>query len=77
MATNRKLLAAPLRVLVAICEVSVVGIGRLLSVIEEELDEHGRLSVILAARFYTVSGVMEQAGEHRAIWRALMLDADY
>ena len=53
MATNRDLSAAPLRVLVAICEASVVRIGRLLSVIEEDINEHGHLAVILEASVYT------------------------
>ena len=68
---------SPVRTPVITLEGSVVGIGRLLSVVEQKLDEDRDLFVVLEVGGDKVQAVLDKAGRHQGVWLALMLDMNH
>ena len=74
MEAERELLLTPLRIkAIVILEGSLVGIGRLLSVVEEKLDDHGGLFVLSEVGQDIVNSVLKKAEGHQDFGSALML----
>ena len=74
MEAERELLLTPLRIkAIVILEGSLIGIGRLLSVVEEKLDDHGGLFVLSEVGYHVVNSVLKKAEGHQDVGSALML----
>ena len=74
MEAKREFFLAPVRIkAVVILEASLVGVGRLLSVVEEKLDDPGGLFVLSEVGQDIVSGILKKTEGHQDVGSALML----
>ena len=74
MEAEREGSLGPLRIkAIVILEASLVGIGRLLSVIEKKREDHGSLFVYLEVGQEMASGILKKAEGHQDVGSALML----
>ena len=74
MEAERELLLAPLRIkAVVTLEGSLIGIGRLLSVVEEKLNDHGGLLVLSEVGYHVVKSILKKTEGHQDVGSALML----